>query len=318
MKAIIITIAATLLGAFTLLQAGSGLLFSNEEQPFSTAEFLRAARNKTEISRPPNEVQPTPKPYEMITDLCQPHRWEPTPLAKFNGRVSHIQDGDTLTARVQGENITIRLWGIDAPELSQPQGTASKLALSRLAMQDTQITIHAMGADKYGRTLAVVQAENGNIAVNADLVLNGNAYHYNLYEAKANRCLAKMQSQARNYPLGLWREYGPEGGTRPWKYRRATSATEPLNNQGPQRALEQRTKPEPTAKPTTKPTPAPTREPEPERPDSSENPANEKRFPPLKPPPTVQPAPQKEQNTIPKTPAPPRITPHKSYPQQNL
>ena len=285
MKAIIGTIIATLLGSLMLLQAGSGLFFSSEEQPFSTEDFLRAARDNRIITRPAGAVQPTPEPYDLSTELCEPQRWETTPLARFVGRVTHIQDGDTLTAQVQGENITIRLWGIDAPELSQPQGRAARLALSRLALPEAPIIIYAMGADRYGRTLAVIQAKKGGkFAINAEMVLQGLAYHYDLHEARTNRCLAKMQSQARNYPLGLWRDYGPKGGTRPWNYRRATRSQEPT----PKTAQ--------PASPSSKPD----------------------RFPPLKPPPTLQIAPETEPIPPPRTPLPPRPTPGKSYPQQSL
>lgn len=52
----------------------------------------------------------------------------------LNGRVVGITDGDTLTLLASGNlQVRIRLEGIDAPELGQPFGNASKQNLSQLA-----------------------------------------------------------------------------------------------------------------------------------------------------------------------------------------
>ena len=45
-------------------------------------------------------------------------------------RVLRIVDGDTFKIQYDGENTSVRLYGIDAPEMSTPKGPASKKALS--------------------------------------------------------------------------------------------------------------------------------------------------------------------------------------------
>jgi micrococcal nuclease len=58
----------------------------------------------------------------------------------------------------------VRLDGIDAPELGQPFGQASKRALSDLVF-DKQVTLHTTSTDRYKRTLARVTV--GDIEVEA-------------------------------------------------------------------------------------------------------------------------------------------------------
>ena len=46
----------------------------------------------------------------------------------WSARIVGVSDGDTVTALREGnEQVKIRLYGIDAPESSQPHGRASKI-----------------------------------------------------------------------------------------------------------------------------------------------------------------------------------------------
>ncbi len=42
--------------------------------------------------------------------------------AVLRGRVMRVTDGDTATIRLESGAITVRLYGIDAPERDQPHG----------------------------------------------------------------------------------------------------------------------------------------------------------------------------------------------------
>jgi endonuclease YncB( thermonuclease family) len=67
-----------------------------------------------------------------------------------------VIDGDTLKA----DDFKVRIWGIDAPELSEPAGAASHAAL--VAVTDGQtLTCAPKYLDRYGRTVALCMVPSG-------------------------------------------------------------------------------------------------------------------------------------------------------------
>ena len=73
-------------------------------------------------------------------------------------RVVNVADGDTITCLDDGKRqCKARLHGIDAPELGQPFGQASKRALSDLVF-GKQVTLHTTGTDRYRISSAACQA----------------------------------------------------------------------------------------------------------------------------------------------------------------
>ena len=54
----------------------------------------------------------------------------PAAADTLTGRVVGVHDDDTLTLRVDRQQVKVRLAGIDAPELAQPYGQKAKQALS--------------------------------------------------------------------------------------------------------------------------------------------------------------------------------------------
>lgn len=59
-------------------------------------------------------------------------------------------DGDTLIA----DGHRIRLWGIDAPEMSEDQGPSSKAMLQRIVDQSGRLVCQVVDVDRYGRSVA--------------------------------------------------------------------------------------------------------------------------------------------------------------------
>ena len=55
-----------------------------------------------------------------------------SPLFALSGKVVSIHDGDTITVLQDKQQVKVRLFGIDAPELKQPYGKKSKRFLSNL------------------------------------------------------------------------------------------------------------------------------------------------------------------------------------------
>ncbi len=67
-----------------------------------------------------------------------------------------ITDGDTIRAG----DLRIRIWGVDAPEMAHPGGSASRSALIQLT-HGTGLSCEAKGSDRYHRTVARCQLTSG-------------------------------------------------------------------------------------------------------------------------------------------------------------
>lgn len=67
-----------------------------------------------------------------------------------------VIDGDTL----RGDGLSVRLWGIDAPEMSEAAGGASRAALDALTGGQA-LTCHVKDVDRYGRTVALCMVPSG-------------------------------------------------------------------------------------------------------------------------------------------------------------
>ncbi|MBN1279896.1 MAG: thermonuclease family protein [Chlorobiaceae bacterium] len=132
--------------------------------------------------------------------------------APDSGRVIRVADGDTITIlHNDNKQEKIRLYGIDAPEKSQPFGRKARKYTSSLVF-GKQVLIRTMDRDRYGRNVAWVYVGEKNI--NAELVKAGYAWHYRKYSN--DRQLQQLEEEARNARRGLWRDAKP---VPPWKYR---------------------------------------------------------------------------------------------------
>ena len=119
-------------------------------------------------------------------------------------KVVGITDGDTIKAIVGGEEIKIRLYGIDAPEKAQPYGQVATEAMKQLTTGHN-ITVEAIDRDRYGRTVAMVYADGTN--VNESMIKSGNAWVYKQYCTKPF-CSDWIQYQetAKDGRKGLWQD----------------------------------------------------------------------------------------------------------------
>lgn len=135
--------------------------------------------------------------------------------ALFEARVRRIVDGDTLVV-VDGDDAvrTIRLWGVDAPELTQPHGTRARDALAAL-LSEGAVRVHIEDTDSFGREVAVLRTPAGE-HVNHALVWQGHAWHYRRYAPFELR-LWIGQAYARLRDRGLWAMGGSP--TPPWEWR---------------------------------------------------------------------------------------------------
>jgi endonuclease YncB( thermonuclease family) len=84
-------------------------------------------------------------------------------------------DGDTIKAWHLSE-VSIRLYGINAPELATPAGPASRDNLAKLCPPGVY-EVELMGREKYGRTLGLIKLPSGSDA-SAEQVKAGQAKPY--------------------------------------------------------------------------------------------------------------------------------------------
>jgi len=124
----------------------------------------------------------------------------------IEGKVINVHDGDTVTLLDQNnKKTTIRLQGIDAPELKQAFGAAAQENLSRMVL-GKQVTIYWTKVDKYRRTVGTIMLDGRD--VNIEQVKAGVAWHFKKYEDEQppedRRTYAAAEQEARTAGLGLW------------------------------------------------------------------------------------------------------------------
>jgi endonuclease YncB( thermonuclease family) len=130
--------------------------------------------------------------------------------------VASIHDGDTLRAVCDDERLQVRLYCIDAPELSQaPWGRESRDHLRRLTPGEVAIRIHE--TDRYGRRVGEILSADGT-NLNLAMVSAGQAAVYPRY-CRDPRFFA-AEREARSGGLGIWSSTGDH--QRPWDHRRGS------------------------------------------------------------------------------------------------
>jgi len=139
----------------------------------------------------------------------------------LRGMVKTVYDGDTVVLVGRGiGRITVRLYGIDAPETrkpkssGQPYGSQARRVLM-YKLLGKEVTAAVQERDQYGRTVAVIELEGRDI--NAEMVAEGMAWAYRQYLAGpyASRYIG-LEGKARRQHRGLWRENNPQP---PWEFR---------------------------------------------------------------------------------------------------
>ncbi len=126
-----------------------------------------------------------------------------------------VIDGDTL--EIRGESV--RLFGIDAPELGQPwwdedgreqdAGLSSKEALSAM-VEGKRLAVNVLREDQYQRTIAIVKVDGRDIA--RLLVKQGLAF-----ASPGSNRYRRTEKSARRRRRGFW-----QGDVMmPWDFRKA-------------------------------------------------------------------------------------------------
>jgi micrococcal nuclease len=129
-------------------------------------------------------------------------------------QVVKVVDGDTIKVNINGKIETIRLIGLDTPEIVDPRKTVQCFALeasnkAKEVLTNKNIRLEADKTqgdrDKYGRLLRYVFLED-NTFYNKLMIAEGYAHEYtyqsNPYQYQTDFILA--EKSARENQLGLW------------------------------------------------------------------------------------------------------------------
>ncbi len=132
--------------------------------------------------------------------------------------VTKVLDGDTFIANVSGYEITIRLIGIDTPEIVDPRKPvqcygeeASKKAKEILENKsvylekDIEKEKTSKSYDIYGRVLAYARLGDGT-SYNQYMIENGYAreYTFNKEKYKYQKEFKEIEKEAKANKIGLW------------------------------------------------------------------------------------------------------------------
>lgn len=134
------------------------------------------------------------------------------------GRVLHVQDGDSFIMMKDGERTTVRLFAIDCPEKGQAFGQDAEAFTADLIEGQT-VTLKVLDVDRYDRLISRVYLADGR-CLNHELVEAGLAWWYRQH-ARNDRDLERLESRARSRGAGLWQDNEP---TPPWDYRKHARA----------------------------------------------------------------------------------------------
>lgn len=130
-----------------------------------------------------------------------------SPLFALSGKVVSIHDGDTITVLQGKQQVKIRLYGIDAPELKQPYGKKSKQFLANL-IAGKVVEVEENGKDRYKRTIGTVYL--GGTDINAQMVANGYAWAYRKFSKKYTPQESQAKSQRLRFKI-TQNYYSPPG-----------------------------------------------------------------------------------------------------------
>lgn len=127
-------------------------------------------------------------------------------------KVAEVIDGDTIKVLFNNKEETVRLLGIDTPEVPNPYkptgcfgAEASNKTKEVLENKKVYLIPDPMSSDKdkYGRLLRYVFLENGYF-LNAELVKEGYAYNYIYEPFQFMKEFNRLETMAKDEKLGLW------------------------------------------------------------------------------------------------------------------
>lgn len=140
--------------------------------------------------------------------------WEQRPQ-RMEGRVLHVQDGDSFVMIHEGEERVVRLFAIDAPENGQAFGAEARRFLQE-AIGGKNVLLDVRDTDRYNRLVAEVRVSEEGPSLNRQLVEEGLAWWYRSRRPGVGG-YRTLEQEAREAGRGLWQDPNPLA---PWDFRR--------------------------------------------------------------------------------------------------
>lgn len=137
----------------------------------------------------------------------------------LTGTVTRVVDGDTIDVKISSGPIRVRLYGIDAPESTQPGGSDATSYLAKKILHK-KVDLEPFQQDRYERMIALVTVGNENI--NKTLVRDGHAWAFRKYLHRSDTDYCKYEAEARTAKRGLW-SLPRIQQIAPWEYRKRKS-----------------------------------------------------------------------------------------------
>jgi endonuclease YncB( thermonuclease family) len=119
--------------------------------------------------------------------------------SRYQARVVHVRDGDSLIVSDGARQRELRLAEIDAPERGQAWGKRATRALAAL-VNDRALRVELVELDRYGREVSRVLA--GDVCVACALVREGHAWAFRRY--LRDPAFLDWEREARAARRGLW------------------------------------------------------------------------------------------------------------------
>ena len=128
----------------------------------------------------------------------------PKPAAPQAGKVTKVNDGDSLKVQLEPGIARVRLSAVDTPEYDQPYADKASAALKALLPIGTPVELEVVTQDQFRRQIAVVWVvlDGKRVNVNETLLSQGHAWAYRRYMREPRFC--ELEAAARDRKLGLW------------------------------------------------------------------------------------------------------------------
>jgi len=156
--------------------------------------------------------------FFLYCALCAAVAARPAAESWVEGRVVHVNDGDTAIVDVDGRSLRVRFYGVDAPEAqnrdwpAQPYSRAATRFM-RTLLGGRKVRVRLTGERTHAREVGEVFVD-GRSASQA-IVAAGLAW-WNDRFAPRDRELERLQAAARAARSGLWQQQRPVA---PWAHR---------------------------------------------------------------------------------------------------
>jgi len=151
----------------------------------------------------------------LLIAVAAPGCSRPPSGAPGEARVERVVDGDTIVVDLAGQEVTVRLLGIDTPETHHPDkpiechGPEASARLAELLPAGTTVRLarDAELHDRYGRVLAYATRAPDGLDVNVTMAAEGHADALSIAPNTTRAAdISAAVRAARDGSLGLWGE----------------------------------------------------------------------------------------------------------------